>query len=497
MVQGTGSSVGKSLLVAGLCRAFTRMGYRVRPFKPQNMSNNSSVAADGGEIGRAQALQAVACETEPVTDMNPVLLKPETETGAQIVLRGKRVAAMRAKDYSRFKPRLAAEVLRSFERIANSAEIVIAEGAGSPAEINLRSGDIANMGFARRAGIPVIIVGDIDRGGVIAQLAGTKSVIDKDDAALVCGFAVNKFRGDKSLFDDGYRLIQRLTGWKGLGVVPWFDEARVFPSEDATDLYGRSGGGGTFKIACLALSRIANFDDLDPLRAEPDVALEILAPGSVLPPDVDLVIIPGSKSTRGDLKFMRDQGWDIDVLAHVRRGGRVLGICGGYQMLGRKIADPAGIDGPAGTSQGLGLLNVDTEMEPEKQVRKTVGRLGPDGERFEAYEIHLGRTEGPDRERAFAHVESGEEILSEGAISADGRVFGTYLHGLFSTGHFRRAFLERLGVNGSDFDYKHRIDQALDSLADHLETHMDLPAILDMMAEPRLSANTDGQEAST
>ena len=496
-MQGTGSSVGKSILVAGLCRAFTRMGYRVRPFKPQNMSNNSSVAADGGEIGRAQALQAIACETEPVTDMNPVLLKPETETGAQIVLRGKRVAAMRAKDYSRFKPRLAAEVLRSFERIANSAEIVIAEGAGSPAEINLRSGDIANMGFARRAGIPVIIVGDIDRGGVIAQLAGTKSVIDKDDAALVRGFVVNKFRGDKSLFDDGYRLIERFTGWKGLGVVPWFDEALVFPSEDTMDLYGRRGGSGTFKIACLALSRIANFDDLDPLRAEPDVALEILAPGSVLPPDVDLVIIPGSKSTRGDLKFMRDQGWDIDVLAHVRRGGRVLGICGGYQMLGRKIADPAGIDGPAGTSQGLGLLNVDTEMEPEKQVRKTVGRLGPDGERFEAYEIHLGRTEGPDRERPFAHVESGEEILSEGAISADGRVFGTYLHGLFSTGHFRRAFLERLGVNGSDFDYKHRIDQALDSLADHLETHMDLPAILDMMAEPRLSANTDGQEAST
>ena len=496
MVQGTGSSVGKSLLVAGLCRVFTRMGFRVRPFKPQNMSNNSSVAADGGEIGRAQALQAIACQTEPVTDMNPVLLKPETETGAQVVLRGRRVAAMRAKDYSIFKPRLAAEVHRSFTRLAKNADIVIAEGAGSPAEINLRSGDIANMGFARRAEIPVIVVGDIDRGGVIAQLAGTKSVIDKDDDALVRGFAVNKFRGDKSLFDDGYRLIQQLTGWKGLGVVPWFDEAQLLPSEDAMDLLERRGGDGTFKVACLALSRLANFDDLDPLRAEPGVTLDILAPGSALPSDVDLVIIPGSKSTRGDLKFMRDQGWDIDVLAHARRGGGVLGICGGYQMLGRRIADQAGIEGPAGTSQGLGLLNVDTEMEPEKQVRRTTGRLSPDGEKFEAYEIHLGRTEGPDRERAFAYVERGNEIFSEGAVSADGRIFGTYLHGLFSTGSFRRAFLERLGGKGSEFGYGQKIDQALDALADHLETHMELPAILEMMAEPRLSEDIDTRNGS-
>ncbi|MFG1394726.1 cobyric acid synthase [Xanthobacter agilis] len=472
MIQGTGSNVGKSLLVAGLCRAARRRGLSVAPFKPQNMSNNAAVTADGGEIGRAQALQALACGLSPHTDMNPVLLKPETDMGAQIIVQGRRHATARARDYFKLKPQLLEKVLESFRRLSAAHDLVIVEGAGSPAEINLRKGDIANMGFARAAGTPVILAGDIDRGGVIAQIVGTKAVIAPDDAALVAGFIVNKFRGDPRLFDDGYAAITAMTGWRGFGVCPWFAEAGRLPAEDALDL-AASRHAGALHIVCLCLSRIANFDDLDPLAQEPAVRLTMLAPGRAIPGDADLVIVPGTKSTRGDLAFLRAQGWDVDLLAHHRRGGRVMGICGGYQMLGRVVADPDGIEGPAGADPGLGLLDVTTVMTPDKRLAEVDAADAVSGTPFRGYEIHIGRTEGPDRARPFARVAG----APEGAASADGRVIGSYLHGMFRDDAFRASILARLGTT-SAFSYDATVEATLDALARHLEAHLDVPGLL-------------------
>jgi adenosylcobyric acid synthase len=454
-------------------RAAARRGLRVLPFKPQNMSNNAAVTVDGGEIGRAQALQALAAGAEPHTDMNPVLLKPETDVGAQVIVQGKRVATLRARDYAALKPSLMPAVIESFERLEARSDLVLVEGAGSPAEVNLRNNDIANMGFARRAGVPVILVGDIERGGVIAQMVGIKTVIDPDDAAVIAGFIINKFRGDPSLFDDGYRTIADRTGWRGFGVLPFFDRARELPAEDALGL-GEARKPGRTKIAFLALSRIANFDDLDPLKLEPDVDLVMVRPGEAIPGDAALVILPGSKSTRGDLDFLRKQGWDIDLAAHVRRGSQVLGLCGGYQMLGKTVADPDGIEGPAGETPGLGLLDVATVMTPEKSLTRVSAVHAETKQAIEAYEIHIGRTGGNDRARPFARVGG----AAEGAISADGRVHGSYLHGLFTSDEFRRAFLARLGVSASDESYSAKVESALDALAEHIEKHLDVDGIL-------------------
>jgi adenosylcobyric acid synthase len=473
MIQGAGSDVGKSLIVTGLARAATRRGLRVMPFKPQNMSNNAAVTVDGGEIGRAQALQALAAGVEPHTDMNPVLLKPETDTGAQVIVQGKRVATLRARDYATLKPSLMTAVQESFERLKAKADLVLVEGAGSPAEVNLRANDIANMGFARRANVPVILVGDIERGGVIAQIVGIKAVIDADDAAVIAGFIINKFRGDPSLFDDGYRMISDRTGWRGYGVLPYFDRARDLPAEDALGL-AEARKPGRRKIAFLALSRIANFDDLDPLKLEPDVDLVMVRPGDAIPGDAALVILPGSKSTRSDLDFLRKQGWDIDLLAHFRRGGLVFGLCGGYQMLGRSVADPDGIEGAAGETPGLGLLDVTTILTPEKNLTRITAEHAETKRPIEAYEIHIGRTEGNDRTRPFAFVDG----APEGAISADGRVQGSYLHGLFASDAFRSAWLARLGVASANESYGGRIEGALDALADHIERHLDVKGLL-------------------
>ncbi len=401
MIQGAGSNVGKSLLVAGLCRHFTRQGLTVRPLKPQNMSNNAAVAT-GGEIGRAQALQARACGVQPHVDMNPVLLKPESETGAQVIVQGQRLTTVRAKDYAALKPQLMNPVLDSFHRLQSQADLVIVEGAGSPAEVNLRANDIANMGFAIASQTPVILTGDIDRGGVIAQLVGTQAVLDPADAAMIKGFLINKFRGDPRLFDDGYRLIEARTGWPGLGVIPWFPHAHNLPAEDATDL-GGTRGSGAFLIAVPHLNRIANFDDLDPLAQEPGVTLRIIKPGQPLPVEADLIILPGSKATIADLRHFRAQGWHIDLAAALRRGARVLGLCGGYQMLGRDIADPEGIEGPATSVPGLGLLDLATTMTPDKRVTETTALHPASGTRVKGYEIHLGRTDGPDRARPMCH----------------------------------------------------------------------------------------------
>jgi adenosylcobyric acid synthase len=473
MIQGAGSDVGKSLIVAGLARAAKRRGLRVRPFKPQNMSNNAAVTVDGGEIGRAQALQARAAGVEPHTDMNPVLLKPESDVGAQVVVHGKRVATLRAREYADFKPQLLPAVIESFERLKESCDLVLVEGAGSPAEVNLRRNDIANMGFARSAEVPVVLVGDIERGGVIAQLIGIESVLEPEDAAMIAGFIINKFRGDPALFDDGYRLIEARTSWRGFGVLPYFARARELPAEDALGL-AEARKAGKRKIAFLAFARIANFDDLDPLKLEPDVDLVMVKPGEAIPGDAALVILPGSKSTRGDLAFLRAQGWDIDLVAHVRRGGHVLGLCGGYQMLGKSVADPDGIEGPAGRTKGLGLLDVTTVMTQKKSLTRIEAVHAASKQPIDAYEIHIGHTKGKDCRRPFALVDG----KGEGAVSTDGRVHGSYLHGLFASDAFRGAFLARLGIAASDARYDDRIEGALDALAEHIEKHLDVEGLL-------------------
>jgi adenosylcobyric acid synthase len=473
MIQGAGSNVGKSLLVAGLCRAAKLRGLTVAPFKPQNMSNNAAVTADGGEIGRAQALQALACGVEPHTDMNPVLLKPETETGAQVVVQGRRVATVRARDYAAMKPQLMVPVLESFNRLKQSVDFVIVEGAGSPAEVNLRSGDIANMGFATAANLPVALLGDIDRGGVIASLAGTHLVLEPDERARIQGFIINKFRGDAKLFDQGLTAVTRLTGWPSLGVVPWLPQAAWLPAEDAMDLDRKPQSSASRVIAALKLARIANFDDLDPLGMEPGVRLVFVGPGEPIPGNTDVVILPGSKSTIGDLAYLRAQGWDVDIQAHVRRGGHVLGLCGGYQMLGKSIADPDGVDGPPGTVAGLGLLDITTTMSGDKSTTRVSGIHCATGAAVEGYEIHLGRSDGPACARPVLRLNGGPD----GAGSADGRVQGTYVHGLFTGDGFRKAWLANLGI-ASTLAYEARIETALDALADHLDAHLDIDQLL-------------------
>ncbi|MDV2983539.1 UNVERIFIED_CONTAM: cobyric acid synthase [Methylobacteriaceae bacterium AG10] len=477
MLQGTGSDVGKSLLVAGLARAFTRRGLTVRPFKPQNMSNNAAVTADGGEIGRAQALQARAARVAPSVHMNPVLLKPQSEVGAQVVVQGRMIGTAKAREYQSWKPRLMESVLDSFERLRAEADIVLVEGAGSPAEVNLRRGDIANMGFARATGTPVVLVGDIDRGGVIASLVGTQVVLEPDDAAMIRGFIVNRFRGDPTLFSDGMALIAGRTGWSPFGLVPFFADAARLPPEDAVALDAppiRCDGAGPL-IAVLQFPHIANFDDLDPLRQEPGLRVVFVPPGAPIPAEADLIVLPGSKTTIDDLDCLRVQGWDIDIRAHLRRGRRVLGLCGGYQMLGRSIADPLGIEGAPRDLPGLGLLDVETVMTGEKRLVAVTGTTRADGAPFSGYEMHVGDTTGPDTARPLLHFSDGR---ADGAVSRDGLVAGTYVHGLFADDRQRAAWLTRLGAAPSLTRYEAGIEEVLDRFADHLETHLDCDGLL-------------------
>lgn len=472
MIQGAGSNVGKSMLVAGIARALTKRGYKVAPFKPQNMSNNAAVTSDGGEIGRAQALQARACGLPPHTDMNPVLLKPESDVGAQVIVHGQRVATMKARDYGKMKATLMPAVLQSFQRLKSDTDFIVIEGAGSPAEINLRAGDIANMGFAEAADIPVVLIGDIDRGGVIAQLVGTHTVLPDEDRNRIKAFAVNKFRGDVTLFAEGAKAIADHTGWTDLGTIPWFADAHKLPAEDIMDI--TSSGTGHIKIAVPRLSRIANFDDLDPLASEPSVTIEFVEPGHALPADADLVFLPGTKSTLADLAYMRTQGWDIDLMAHVRRGGHVLGICGGYQMLGTWIEDPDGIEGIAGRHQGLGHLDITTVMTQDKRLAEVRAKDIASGTELTAYEIHIGRTTGPDCAHAWLSVDA----QNEGAANATGRIKGCYLHGLFASDAFRHSYLTQFGLTDRLENFEHDVDQTLDALAEHMENHLDLDALI-------------------
>ena len=490
MLQGTGSDVGKSLLLTGMARAFARRGLKVRPFKPQNMSNNAAVAADGGEIGRAQALQARACGVEPMTDMNPVLLKPQSESGAQIVLDGRVWGNASAGEYRRLAPSLLPSVLAAFSRLAASADLLLVEGAGSPAEVNLRPGDIANMGFAEAADVPVVLIGDIERGGVIAQLVGTCALLSDSERALLAGYIVNKFRGEIRLFEGGLAALAERTGLCSFGTVPYFPAASLLPAEDSLALRAPTinplppptdEGRTPVRIAVPMLPRIANFDDLDPLRGEPGVDLVMVRPGRPLPRDASLVILPGSKATLADLDFLRREGWDIDILAHRRHGGYILGLCGGYQMLGRTIADPSGIEGRRAAAPGLGLLDVDTVLGVEKRLQSAAGIELATGLPVRGYEMHLGTTSGPGLERPMLRLAD----RTDGAISEDGAVSGCYLHGLFASDPFRRRFLARLGAGSGDLSYEHRIEATLDALADHLERHLDLSALLAAARGPR------------
>ncbi|WP_174513585.1 cobyric acid synthase [Methylocella tundrae] len=476
MLQGTGSDVGKSLIVAGLCRAYRNRGLKVLPFKPQNMSNNAAVTADGGEIGRAQALQALACGAVASVDMNPVLLKPQSNIGAQVVLRGRVVGTAAAREYQDWKPKLLAPVLESFERLAQKCDLVIVEGAGSASEINLRKNDIANMGFSRAADAPVILMGDIDRGGVIAQIVGTKAVIDPADARMIKGFLVNKFRGDPALFSDGMALIEQMTGWPNLGLIPFCPDAARLPAEDALGLAGkRRSGTGKILVAVPLLPGISNFDDLDPLELESDLSLIMVRSGEPLPAEATLVLLPGSKTTIADLSAFRREGWDIDLAAHVRRGGHVIGLCGGYQMLGQRLSDHQGLEGAPGETAGLGLLDIATELAAEKVLAPVRGREAADGAPFKGYEMHLGRTEGAGCDRPMVIFDDGRR---DGAVSADGRISGCYVHGLFSEPAQRSALLARLGGSGSGLSYEASVESALDAIARHLETHMDLDLLL-------------------
>lgn len=478
MLQGTGSDVGKSVLVAGLCRALANRGYKVRPFKPQNMSNNAAVTHDGGEIGRAQALQAIACRVAPHSDMNPVLLKPQADRTSQLIVHGKVRGTLGSGNFRAARGALIAEVMESFRRLEAACDIVVVEGAGSPAEINLRAGDIANMGFAREADVPVILIGDIDRGGVIAAIVGTKAVIDPADAAMIRGFIINKFRGDPALFADGYRQIEELSGWRGYGVLPWLKATARLPSEDAVILERRDAqSGGRTLIACPILPRISNFDDLDPLKLEPGVELVMVPPGQPIPAETALIVLPGSKATIADMKAMREQGWDIDILAHYRRGGAVWGLCGGYQMLGKRIADPQGIEGPAGEIAGLGLLDIETSLASAKALRQVDGVAL--GAAFSGYEMHMGETGGADCERPFAMLDGTQP---DGAVSADGRVIGTYVHGLLASAELRAALLARIGVAAARADYDRSVDEALDEIAAELEAHLDIDALIALAA---------------
>jgi len=475
MFQGTGSDVGKSLLVAGLCRLAANRGMKVFPFKPQNMSNNAAVTSDGGEIGRAQWLQAVAARVEPTIHMNPILLKPQSDQGSQIIVQGKVFGHAAARDYQKLKQTLLKSVLESFEHIRTQADLVLVEGAGSPAEINLRPGDIANMGFARATSTPVVLIGDVDRGGVIASLVGTHSILPPEDRDMIAGFIINKFRGDISLFEDGLTEIVTRTQWQSFGICPWFDHAHALPAEDSVSLE-KSGTStpGTIKIAIPVISRIANFDDFDPLKAEPDVELIMVKPGTALPGDADLIILPGSKSTIADMEFLRKQGWDIDIHAHVRRGGHVLGICGGYQMLGKKVRDPEGVEGVQTETQGLGLLNVETTLEPQKTLRNVTAKSVTYGDEISGYEIHMGQTKGPDTATPMLTINN----RPAGATSANGLISGCYMHGLFTSDSFRRSFLNALGASLENSpDYTKTIDDTLDRLSAHLEEYLDVDAL--------------------
>ncbi|MBI3370418.1 MAG: cobyric acid synthase [Betaproteobacteria bacterium] len=481
MIQGTTSHAGKSVMVAGLCRVLARRGVRVAPFKPQNMALNSAVTADGGEIGRAQALQARAARLAPRIDFNPVLIKPESDTGAQLVLRGRPVRGFEAREFGSLKRWVFAEVLAAYERLRAEFECVVVEGAGSPAEVNLRRNDIANMGFATHVDCPVLIVADIDRGGAFANFAGTLSALGRKDRRLVQGFIINRFRGEERLLDDAIAWLERRTRRPVLGVVPYL-QGLALEEEDALPLETVPAAAGALTVVVPALPRISNHTDFDALRLHPQVNFRFLGPGEVWPA-ADLVVLPGSKSVRADLDWLRTHDWERAILRHLRYGGKLIGVCGGFQMLGEEVADPLGVEGPPGTSRGLGLLAMRTELGPEKQLAQVEGILflGGEGARVRGYEIHMGVSSGP----ALAHPVLRVGGRGEGAIDVHGQVLGTYLHGLFDEAEACDALLAWSGLAAPQSESQgERLERSLDRLADTLEAALDWRRIDPLIALP-------------
>ena len=477
MVQGATSDAGKSTLVTGLCRVLKRRGLRVAPFKPQNMALNSAVTVDGGEIGRAQALQAQAAGVEATTDMNPILLKPNTDLGAQVIVHGRAVGNMRAAEYHEYKSVAREAVLASHERLAARYDAIVTEGAGSPAEINLREGDIANMGFAEAVDCPVLLVADIERGGVFAHLVGTVALLSASEQARVAGFVINRFRGDPGLLESGLRWLQQYTGKPVLGVLPYLHGLNL-DAEDAINRERGDASANALRVLVPVLPRISNHTDFDPLRHHPQVELQYVGPG-VAPPPADLVVLPGSKSVRGDLEWLRREGWVAYLERHLRYGGKVMGICGGFQMLGRVIADPLGLEGPCGESPGLQWLDLETVLEAEKQLRNTSGVLTLDNAPLRGYEIHAGVSHGRALEKPSAILDGAR---ADGAISGDARILGTYVHGLFEAPDACAALLKWAGVREPRrIDYRTVREQAIERLADSLESHLDIPRILDLL----------------
>jgi len=470
MVQGTTSDAGKSTLVAAICRILKRRGVRVAPFKPQNMALNSAVTVDGGEIGRAQALQALAAGLEPHTDFNPVLLKPTTDKKAQVIIHGKVATDLDAKAYHDYKPRAMGAVLASWGRLTAAYEAVIVEGAGSPAEINLRDRDIANMGFAEAVDCPVIIVADIDRGGVFAHLVGTLDLLSPSEQARVKGFVINRFRGDIGLLESGLTWLEERTGKPVLGVLPYL-HGLMLDAEDAIATAAIAKGATKLKVIAPAYPRVSNHNDLDPLRLHPEVDFRWVGPGET-PPPVDLIVLPGSKAVRADLDWLRSQGWEAAIRKHLRYGGKVIGLCGGYQMLGRAIHDPAGLEGAPGSLAGLGVLDVETTLEAEKQLRNVSGHLLLDGQpEMAGYEIHLGVTAGDGLARPVVALDDGRQ---DGAMSDDAQVLGTYCHGLFDHPQALTALLAWAGMTESaQVDFAARREADLDRLADSVEEALD------------------------
>ncbi|MDU9403737.1 cobyric acid synthase [Pseudomonas sp. zfem004] len=469
MVQGTTSDAGKSTLVTALCRWLLRQGVAVVPFKPQNMALNSAVTADGGEIGRAQAVQAQACRLAPHTDMNPVLLKPNSDTGAQVIIHGRAVTSMNAVAYHGYKAIAMQAVLASHERLEQAYHVVMVEGAGSPAEINLRAGDIANMGFAEAVDCPVILVADINRGGVFAHLVGTLELLSPSEQARVKGFVINRFRGDIALLQPGLDWLEQRTGKPVLGVLPFVTDLHL-EAEDGIDVRQAAKGERLLKVIVPVLPRISNHTDFDPLRLHPQVDLQFIGPGQPIPP-ADLIILPGSKSVRGDLAQLRARGWDTAIARHLRYGGKLIGICGGLQMLGREVHDPLGLEGPAGASAGLGLLDYETVLEAEKQLRNVSGTLALEQSPIAGYEIHAGVTRGPALEYPAVQLQDGR---SDGAISADGQILATYLHGLFEGSQSCAALLRWAGLaDVQAIDYEALRERDIERLADLVEQHLD------------------------
>lgn len=477
MVQGTTSDAGKTTVVAALCRWLARQGVSVAPFKPQNMALNSAVTVDGGEIGRSTALQALACGLEPHSDMNPVLLKPQSDRGAQVILRGQVHGNMDALDYHAYKAEAMASVLAAWKALSQQYDVIIAEGAGSPAEINLRANDIANMGFAEAADCPVLLVGDIDRGGVFAQLVGTLELVSPSERDRTCGFVINRFRGDKGLLDPGLDWLAERTGKPVIGVLPYL-HGLVIDAEDSVGTSGDSDNDALNVIVPL-LPRISNHNDFDPLRLHPKVNLQFVAPDQPIPP-ADLIILPGSKSTRSDLAWLKSQGWQTAIERHLRYGGKLFAICGGFQMLGNTVEDPDGLEGDPGTTEGLGLLDMMTQMVAGKRLENVTGLFEPNkgdvgAVALSGYEMHNGVTQGPALNSPMASLEKGDETRPDGAISDDNQIMGTYVHGIFD----EPAACERilawagLGEGSQAVDYRqHRLTQ-LDRLADQVEQHLD------------------------